>query len=854
MDNGSSSSSKRANVSSFDHERIEADLRRRHDLAKPLAPGKLSLIAVYSDPDIQDRSHERIQVLNVPIGGVEASVKFVLGFEDKRNWNVFIGLSAFRADLPKTKKPATADCIGVFGLIADCDTDKSKNRSIPIEPTFEINSSPGNYQKAFIFDAPVPLTGAAPVAGALRDATNSDSGTIDLIHVWRIDGTRNWPNWVKVHERERSREPFPVRITAAKFDRRYGTDELHLKLLSATTGAETEDNTTVPRDGETLFATLPLRTQDFIARHVPMGQRSERTFSALCTMVRKGFTDDEIDLIVARFPDGPFSRYRTAKDLDEDIARARTKTAGNRSAANSPPNEPTFAPGQPPNPLKREVRPSAPYPVDALGPILAPAARAIANMVQVPLAIAGSSVLATVSLIASAHGNVSLPSGLTRPISLYMMTVAESGDRKSTADQKAQNAFNRFEYEQMEGYEGALQIHEDELEAWSAARTKITRGRKSVVKKEVAAALRAIEPKPLAPLHPTRRSGDPTLEGLIKHLVDAYPSFGIFTSEGGQFIGGYGLSKDSKTRFVAGLSKFWDGEPVSRLRATEDKRIILTGRRLSIHTLVQPSIAASFINDPVLADQGFLSRFLFCAPESLAGHRPFKRPVQADIETLSDYDRRIRELLHVPPKMKEGTRNVLDPPEIRMTEEAERLWIEFHDDNEKKLVKSAMNALVKAFANKLPEQAGRIAANLALARGLERSVHDGQTYYNWPKIEVDDMAGAIELARYHLDEVLRFVEVGAPDQELEDAAALLEWMRKRAARLMAGGDPNHIAHHVALAEVYQKGPRRFRKRAEAARSMAVLLNEGYVRRAVHPVYYGKYPYRDAYRLRTEPWD
>jgi hypothetical protein len=279
---------------------------------------------------------------------------------------------------------------------------------------------------------------------------------------------------------------------------------------------------------------------------------------------------------------------------------------------------------------------------------------------------------------------------------------------------------------------------------------------------------------------------------------------------------------------------------------------------VSLHTLVQPSIAASFINDPVLINQGFLSWFLFCAPDSIAGQRPFREPACEDIDTLIAYDRRITQMLLIEPRIKPGTRNVLDPPTIDMATDAQRLWIEFHDDNEKKLAKGALNALTKAIANKLPEQAGRIAAILALARGLrppepESDSNRLRLVGGGLRINSDDMAGAITLAQYYLDEMLRFVEVGTPDQNIEDATTLLEWLRKRAAKIEADGGAKFDAFHVTINEIYQKGPRRFRKRAEAARTMGILLKEGYVKWAVKPVFYDGHPRNSSYRLRSEPW-
>jgi hypothetical protein len=143
------------------------------------------------------------------------------------------------------------------------------------------------------------------------------------------------------------------------------------------------------------------------------------------------------------------------------------------------------------------------------------------------------------------------------------------------------------------------------------------------------------------------------------------------------------LSKTAKIHTTGVLNNFWDGVPNTRLRAGDDERIYLIGRRVTLHILVTPAIAGAFINDRVLADQGFLSRFLFCNPDSIAGDRPFREPERVDIDALIAYDQRIERILAIEPKVKPDTRNVLDPPVIDMSGEARRLWIKFYDENER---------------------------------------------------------------------------------------------------------------------------------------------------------------------------
>ena len=59
---------------------------------------------------------------------------------------------------------------------------------------------------------------------------------------------------------------------------------------------------------------------------------------------------------------------------------------------NLPPDEPVKS--EPPRPLMRELPPADPYPIDALGHVLAPAARAIHDRVKAPVAIGAQSVSA----------------------------------------------------------------------------------------------------------------------------------------------------------------------------------------------------------------------------------------------------------------------------------------------------------------------------------------------------------------------------------------------------------------------------------------------------------------------------
>ncbi|GIQ76204.1 DNA-primase RepB domain-containing protein [Bradyrhizobium sp. RD5-C2] len=125
--------------------------------------------------------------------------------------NVYCGLHLMRPDLPRGKKGSEDDVVGVLGLVADMDADTGKIGEMPIEPSFVIETSPGNTQQVIMFDRPMHPKDAKPLARALQRATGADFGTADISHIWRIPGTLNWPTQAKI-KRGRSAQPFLVSL------------------------------------------------------------------------------------------------------------------------------------------------------------------------------------------------------------------------------------------------------------------------------------------------------------------------------------------------------------------------------------------------------------------------------------------------------------------------------------------------------------------------------------------------------------------------------------------------------------------------------------------------------------------
>lgn len=465
-----------------------------------------------------------------------------------------------------------------------------------------------------------------------------------------------------------------------------------------------------------------------------------------------------------------------------------------------------------PRPLRRETPESEPFPVEALGPALAPAARAINDRVRCGDAIAGMGVLAAAAFVCQAHVDVMHPlAKRARPISLFLVTVAGTGERKSAADAEALAPIRAREAELRETYDRDILEFQRDRRAYDAAQKKAEKSGGGEFQK-VRAALEALGPEPVPPLLPIMRATEPTFEGLCKLFRDGRPSLALFADEGGSFIGGHAMTAEAKLRTITGLSSLWDGAPINRIRAG-DGATVMPGRRLSAHLMCQPGVAAELLADEVSKDQGFLSRILVSAPCSNAGTRFHREEAKSTARTLENYQTRMLSLLRQDEPLAHGTRNELAPRVLYLDTQARDLWFRFHDVTEAAIGPGGHLEPVRGLANKLAEHALRIAAVLACFENI-----------NAESIGFDHMKNAAVLADHFAEEALRTWGAGAVSAEIGRAEQLLTWLHAR---------PEPV---IALKTIYQKGPSSIRVAATARQTMGVLEDHGWaVRLGPHAV-------------------
>lgn len=428
-------------------------------------------------------------------------------------------------------------------------------------------------------------------------------------------------------------------------------------------------------------------------------------------------------------------------------------------------------------PLQAELEAPEPFPMDALPSVLSKYGCVMQRCTQAPDALVGNSLLAAASLAVQPHANVVLPYGASVPTSLFIVSVAESGERKSAVDRLALHAHATFE-----------KVKSDEAREAIAQFTKLKKQEKETAE---------------IPREAVFLASDPTLEGLCKQLHAGLPSIGVFSAEGGRFLGGHGMSDETALRTASGLSLFWDGSPVDRVRSG-DGASKLFGRRVALHLMAQPRATFQWLSNPVLKDQGLFSRCLVAFPQSTAGTRMFRNEKAEDSPAAVGYVNRMTELLSGTWPINEFYE--LQPQHMGISGSARSLWIEQHDQIEAAI--SGELKPIRALASKAAEHIGRMAAVFTLIE------NPGAT-----TVSEEAMQRAALCGEFYLGEALRLAGVQPLHEKSDQAAMLWGWLFMRGKR------------HISLPELVQFGPVKLRK-ADAMRNVMDVLADHYMVRKV----------------------
>lgn len=453
-----------------------------------------------------------------------------------------------------------------------------------------------------------------------------------------------------------------------------------------------------------------------------------------------------------------------------------------------------------PHPLAAKIEPE-PYPLDALPDTIRAAVEEVAGFVKAPAALVASSALAALSLACQAHIDAKRAEKLHGPVGLFLLTIADSGERKSTCDGFFTSAIRQYQEEQAEAMKPAIKEHRAAMAAWEAERDGILSAIKDAGKKGKEtdklradlAQLQQEEPEP--PRVPRLILGDETPENLAWSLAKQWPSAGVLSSEAGVVFGSHGMGKDSAMRNLALLNVLWDGGAHSIGRRTSES-FTVRGARLTMGLMIQETTLREYFSKSggLARGTGFLARFLVAWPESTQGQRPFTE-APANWPHLAAFHRRIAAILNQPAPIDDD--GALTPAMLSLAPDAKAAWVGYHDAIESELASGGELYDVRDVASKSADNAARLAA---LFQQFEHGIGGA--------VGLDSFERASRITAWHLSEARRFFGELALPAELADAARLDSWLIEHCSRARA--------HFVGKNHVRQHGPLRDGGRLDAA--------------------------------------
>lgn len=286
-----------------------------------------------------------------------------------------------------------------------------------------------------------------------------------------------------------------------------------------------------------------------------------------------------------------------------------------------------------------------PFPSGSFPPVMEKIIETLHEETQIPKELIGNVVLAAASLACQSLINIESPyTKMPEQCCLYLMTIAESGEGKTTINKQIMKPFYDLSLEMMKKYEEKITQYKRDSDIWKTKKQGLNANLRQAIRKGYSGemeeeAIKKLElSKPKKPSRPNFIYEDATPKSLMEGLSEQ-PEACIISDEAITFF--KGLLKNNPGL----LNKSWDGESYDLVRAHGEK---YTAKPcLTISLMSQPGIFTDYISkhSSTARESGFLSRFLFSWVKSSIGERNGELNNNHWEDNLKLFHERIKELL-----------------------------------------------------------------------------------------------------------------------------------------------------------------------------------------------------------------
>ncbi len=400
--------------------------------------------------------------------------------------------------------------------------------------------------------------------------------------------------------------------------------------------------------------------------------------------------------------------------------------------------------------------PAAPYPINAFHNLISDACNEVLFHIKAPDAVCGMSFLSVMAMACQAGFDVETPVGQRKPLSLYTMTIAEPGDRKTPVDNLVMAPFHERQEHLDAAHDAAMGRFESEARAWKHLTADIKRRLAKQYRDDAEGYSLALEAhlasEPVPPIQRRLLREDLTAETLFDALSGNGQSLAIVTDEGDVVFRSRAMAN------LGVLNRIYDGaRSIPRDRVAAGPRVI-RNPRMSISIMTQPKVLDDYLErkGDLARGSGHLARYLVGMPESTKGLRAIWWGMTPSLACLEVFHERVNQMLDAQEKRRDA--GCHERELIRFSEDAKREWIRVHNSVEEMLLPWGWMRQIPDFASKSLEMIARVAAILHCF-----TCQDGD-------ISVDTLQRALAIMNWHLFEFHRIF--CPPPQSRNDAHTL----------------------------------------------------------------------------------
>lgn len=404
---------------------------------------------------------------------------------------------------------------------------------------------------------------------------------------------------------------------------------------------------------------------------------------------------------------------------------------------------------------------------------------------------------------------------------VWVMLVGKSGERKSTAIDQALKFVRQKNTEYVEQDEENQKKYDEQLKEYEIELRNYRRRSKSNSADAQSAA------PPCKPQKPAKRqcfARNVTVEGLTKLLAENPRGGLVLYEELSSWIGSFDKYHRTRQRRTSDQD-FWvdafEGRDFPTVRKTADSSLFCPRASVWVCGGIQPSILKRYF-DKETQDMGLLARFLITNPARPAPKE--KQPADDDHPSnkppFVECMRKIFDKLfnlgfsgQQPFRMAGERKPKYEPIIVRLSSEANKVWIGVHNQFEGELYEMPESGITAAWS-RLHKYTLRIALILHYLKWAEREVTNSSQPINEFEIDAETMKNTITLIEWCKNEIRRIYPRLQESEGEEQLRELREWIKKQ-------------QRPVTVREVQRAFPSTYRTAELARETLRTLERQGY---------------------------